>query len=93
MSYNIIASSYFIKSSKKYISKQKITSDDLKLTLEEMKENPYSSILKTHKLKGKLSGSYACSINYSIRIVFSFCQYQGHDAILLESIGTNDEVY
>jgi len=49
--------------------------------------------LKTHKLKGDLQGSWACSGGYDLRIVFEFVQYQGSEAILLESIGTHEEAY
>jgi hypothetical protein len=49
--------------------------------------------LKTHKLKGKLAGSWACSAGYDLRVVFQFVKHKGADAILLEGIGTHDEVY
>ncbi|MEK7813572.1 MAG: plasmid stabilization protein, partial [Candidatus Desantisbacteria bacterium] len=47
----------------------------------------------THKLKGDLEGSWACSISYDLRAVFKFVQYEESEAILLETIGTHDEVY
>ena len=34
--------------------------------------NPFAPQLETHKLKGKLSGSWACSAGYDLRIVFDF---------------------
>ncbi len=43
--------------------------------------------LKVHKLKGKLSGRYAFSVNYKIRIVFS---YTKEKHILLLAIGDHD---
>jgi len=48
--------------------------------------------LKTHKLKGELAGSWACSAGYDLRIVFEFVQHEGNEAILLQTIGTHDEV-
>jgi mRNA-degrading endonuclease YafQ of YafQ-DinJ toxin-antitoxin module len=45
--------------------------------------------LKTHKLHGRLGKSYACSINYDYRIVFSF----NEKFIYLKSIGNHDDVY
>lgn len=49
----------------------------------------FSPSLETHKLHGKMAKSYACSVNYYYRIVFSFDdQY-----IYLESIGSHDDVY
>jgi len=50
-------------------------------------------LLRTHKLKGKLEGSWACSAGYDLRIIFEFVPYEGSEAIVLESIGTHREVY
>ena len=57
--------------------------------------DPYNPILRTHKLKGKLSGVWACSVEYDCRIVFSFEKNQEteKEEILLIDIGTHDEVY
>ncbi|HDL65321.1 MAG TPA: plasmid stabilization protein [Proteobacteria bacterium] len=51
--------------------------------------------LETHKLKGKLSGSWACSAGYDLRIVFDFVESekQKEDDIFLLEIGTHEEVY
>ena len=51
--------------------------------------------LHTHKLKGVLAGSWACTVDYDYRIVFEFTRDQetGDELILLEAIGTHDEVY
>ena len=51
-----------------------------------------STALKTHKLKGELAGSWACSLGYDLRIVFEFVQHEGAEAILLQTVGTHDEV-
>jgi mRNA-degrading endonuclease YafQ of YafQ-DinJ toxin-antitoxin module len=57
--------------------------------------NPFAPQLETHKLKGKLSGSWACSAGYDLRIVFDFVKTEkgSEDDILLLAIGTHDEVY
>ncbi len=55
--------------------------------------DPFQARLKTHKLKGELKDSYACSAGYDLRIIFKFVEYEQTQAILLESIGTHDEVY
>jgi mRNA-degrading endonuclease YafQ of YafQ-DinJ toxin-antitoxin module len=49
--------------------------------------------LKTHKLRGELEGSWACSAGYDLRIVFKFIGYEGAEAILLLTVGTHEEVY
>ena len=46
-----------------------------------------------HKLKGDLEGSWASSAGYDVRIIFKVVQFKNTEAILLESIGTHDEVY
>jgi mRNA-degrading endonuclease YafQ of YafQ-DinJ toxin-antitoxin module len=58
-------------------------------------EDPFVLQLETHKLKGKLSGSWACSAGYDLRIVFDFVKAEKGDDndIFLLSIGTHDEVY
>ncbi len=58
-----------------------------------MEENIFNSSLKSHKLSGDLSGSWACSAGYNLRIIFSIVNSEGKEAILLETIGTHDEVY
>ena len=57
--------------------------------------NPFAPQLETHKLKGKLSGSWACSAGYDLRIVFDFVKVEKNteDDIFLLAIGTHDEVY
>jgi mRNA-degrading endonuclease YafQ of YafQ-DinJ toxin-antitoxin module len=51
--------------------------------------------LKSHKLRGKLSGLWACYVEYDCRIVFAFDEMPGHDCelIVLIDIGKHDEVY
>ena len=62
-------------------------------TLELLAIEPFHPRLKTHKLKGELQDSWACSAGYDLRIIFQFVEHEGQQAILLESIGTHDEVY
>jgi len=73
--------------------KQVEAAEDLRGTLELLAEDAFDPRLKTHKLKGKLAGSWACSAGYDLRIVFQFVRHRGAEAILLEAVGTHDEVY
>ena len=68
---------------------------DIEETLRRLQENPFAPQLATHKLRGKLAGSWACSVGYDLRIVFDFVKSanQPEDDILLLEIGTHDEVY
>jgi len=58
-------------------------------------QDPFASQLETHKLKGKLSGSWSCSVGYDLRIIFDFVKSEKRkeDDIFLIEIGTHDEVY
>lgn len=58
-------------------------------TLNLLKKDVYSSVLRTHKLSGKLKNLYACSIDYDYRIVFVF----DAEFVYLLNIGTHEEVY
>jgi mRNA-degrading endonuclease YafQ of YafQ-DinJ toxin-antitoxin module len=67
--------------------------EDIRAALESLAEDVFRPELQTHKLKGKLRGSWACSAGYDLRIIFKFVEYEGGEAILLETVGTHDEVY
>jgi len=91
----LIWSNTFTKAYKRMIRKHPRLSQNLEETLGLLVRDPFALQLKTHKLKGKLSGSWACSVGYDFRIVFDFVKYgkQKEDAIFLIEIGTHDEVY
>ncbi len=85
----------FLRAVKRTVRKNPALKQDIEETLRLLQENPFASQLASHKLKGKLAGSWACSVGYDLRIVFDFVQSanQPEDAILLLEIGTHDEVY
>ena len=93
MKRTLLKSKAFIRSAKKYIKKSPQIVDDIKETLELLSEDAFHPSLKTHKLKGILEGSWACSAGYDLRIVFEFVEHEQTEAILLEDIGTHDDVY
>lgn len=92
---NIYWTSSFKRGYKKAVNKHPALKSDILKTLRELKENPFSINLKTHKLKGELEGSYACSVGFNLRIVFNLVENQVSKAtgILLIDIGAHDEVY
>ena len=50
-------------------------------------------LVETHKLKGKLTGCWACSIRYDLRIVFDFIRSdKNEEDIFLIEIGSYEEV-
>ena len=89
----LLPSTVFIRSSRRFARKHPQLGPELRLTLESLAEDAFHPQLKTHKLKGKLAGSWACSAGYDLRVIFQFVKHKGQDAVLLEGVGTHDEVY
>lgn len=89
----LLRSTSFIRATQRQAKKNPHLVEDIKTALELLTENAFHPQLKTHKLKGNLKGSSACSAGYDLRIIFKFVQHEGSEAILLESVGTHDEVY
>ncbi|MEI9961460.1 MAG: type II toxin-antitoxin system mRNA interferase toxin, RelE/StbE family [Limisphaerales bacterium] len=89
----LLPSNTFIRSARRFSRKHPQLAPELELTLELLAEDAFHPQLKTHKLKGKLAGSWSCSADYNLRVVFQFVKHKGQDAILLEDVGSHDEVY
>jgi len=91
----LIWSTNFIRAAKKTIKKTPKLSNNIESTLHGLIENPFAPHLETHKLKGKLSGTWACSVDHDFRIVFEFLTNKNdqEDDIFLIDIGTHNEVY
>ena len=58
-------------------------------------EDPFQPSLHAHKLKGDLSGVWACTVDYDNRILFEFVRdaQSGEEEIHLLTMGTHAEVY
>ena len=52
--------------------------------------NPFDPRLATHKLSGRMRDWWSFSIDYDVRVVFSFAE---SDRAFFVDIGTHDEVY
>ena len=89
----LLPSTAFVRSARRFTRKHPQVTSELQLTLELLAEDAFHPQLKTHKLKGKLAASWACSAGYDLRIIFQFVKHKGSDAILLEGVGSHDEVY
>ncbi|MFN0197068.1 MAG: type II toxin-antitoxin system YafQ family toxin [Planctomycetaceae bacterium] len=89
----LLQSKAFVRTARRLVKKFPDVPPLLHATLELLAEDAFRPILKTHKLKGELRGSWACSAGYDLRIVFEFTEHDGAEAILLQSLGTHDEVY
>ena len=92
---NLNWSSSYKKAFKKIIKNDPALKDKILVIMDLLQQDPFTTKLKTHKLKGILEGNWACSVDYNLRIVFDFVKRQDNDEIeiLLMNIGTHDEVY
>lgn len=93
MKRTLLKSATFIRAAKRVVRRDQQVAEAIRDTLTQLAEDAFHPALKTHKLKGNLAGSWACSVEYNLRIVFEFVEHEGVEAILLETIGTHDEVY
>lgn len=91
----LIWSKTFIRAYKRTLKKHPTLSKDIEETLKLLIADPFAPRLETHKLKGKLSGSWACNVGYDLRVVFDFVKSEGkkEEDIFLMEIGTHEEVY
>jgi len=91
----IIWSKTFVRSFKRTIKRHPTLRKDIEEVLRFLVKDPFAPQLETHKLKGKLAGSWACSVGYDLRLVFDFVKREKYrdDDIFLLAIGTHDEVY
>jgi len=69
--------------------------DSVDQTLRQLAQDPLHPSLHSHKLKGRLSGTWACRVGYDVRILFEFVRdaETGEEEILLLTVGSHDEVY
>ena len=92
----LLRSAAFVRSARRILKKHPEAASTLEATFTALTEDAFQAGLKTHKLKGELAGSWACSAGYDLRLIFEFVQHEDAEAIeaiLLQSIGTHDEVY
>jgi mRNA interferase YafQ len=93
MKFVLLRSNTFVRAARKTLKKHPELAPNIQNTLELLSAEPFHPRLRTHKLKGEFQDSWACSGGYDLRIIFKFEEHEGLQAILLESIGTHDEVY
>ena len=89
----LIASKSFTRDAKRFLKRNPQFAGSIKKTLDLLESDVFHPRLKTHKLKGELKDCWACSIGYNLRIVFEITEFENEDVILLQTIGTHDEVY
>jgi addiction module RelE/StbE family toxin len=89
----LLRSSAFVRAAKRLLEKHPNSEGAFYQALTLLAEDAFHPKLRTHKLKGKMQGSWACSAGYDLRIVFDIVQHDGSEAILLLTVGSHEEVY
>ena len=89
----LLRSTAFVRAARKALRKRPQAAADIQAALERLEQDAFQPLLRTHKLKGSLAGSWACTAGFDLRIVFRFVESEGRETILLETVGTHDEVY
>ena len=81
MKRHILRSTAFVRDARRIVKRHPEMAESIRATVAELAEEAFQPSLKTHKLKGELAGSWACSAGYDLRIVFEFVQHEGAEAI------------
>ena len=89
----LLRSATFVRTARRTLKKAPRGADGLEKALELLADDAFHPHLRTHKLKGAFDGHWACSAGYDLRVVFRFVEHEGAEAILLETVGTHEEVY
>ncbi len=76
-----------------WLKSRPVAAGAIEATLEQLSVDAAHPSLRTHKLRGSLSGCWACSAGYDLRVVFEYVQHDESEAILLLALGTHDQVY
>jgi toxin HigB-1 len=89
--YRIVYTNAYIKRAKKFARKHPDIIPQYENTLKLLEINPFHDSLDLHRLKGKMSGHYAVSINIYYRIRLDLIS-EGNKILLID-VGSHDDVY
>lgn len=89
----LLRSTAFVRDLRAWLKSHPGSAAALEAALEQLSADAAHPSLRSHKLKGRLAGCWACSAGYDLRIVYEFVPHDGAEAILLLAVGTHDEVY
>ena len=91
----LISTPRFERSHRKFVRHDRELQRRIEQTLVQMQEDVFAPTLGTHKLSGEFYGLWACSCGYDCRIVFSIerDEIAQQERIILQTIGTHDQVY
>jgi mRNA-degrading endonuclease YafQ of YafQ-DinJ toxin-antitoxin module len=86
----IVPTSAFRKAFKRKVRGNKALETRFRTRIAVFQENPFDPRLKTHRLSGQLQGLWSFSVDYDVRVVFSFIE---PNRALFVDIGSHEEVY
>lgn len=86
----IVLSSSFRRAFQRKIRGNKKLEHRFRDRVASFQSNPFDPRLRTHKLSGELEGLWSFSLEYDVRLLFSFIT---SERALFVDIGTHDEVY
>ena len=66
----------FRRALERYLKKQPMLQAKVVTALQRLAENPFDTSLKTHKLKGDLTGLWACTVEYIVELFSAFRRYR-----------------
>ncbi|MBD2778768.1 type II toxin-antitoxin system YafQ family toxin [Iningainema tapete] len=92
---NLVWSPTFVRAFKRLVRKNPELRSPIKKVLQQLSEDPFQQSLRSHKLKGDLTGRWSCSVDYNNRILFKFVTNpdSGEEEIFLLTLGSHDDVY
>ncbi|MDZ8110588.1 MAG: type II toxin-antitoxin system mRNA interferase toxin, RelE/StbE family [Nostoc sp. DedQUE12a] len=92
---SLVWSATFVRAFKRVVKKNPELRSQIEQLLQQIAEDAFQPSLRSHKLKGDLSGRYSCSIDYRNRILFKFVTNpeSAEEEILLLTLGSHDDVY
>lgn len=93
MNRTLIRSPAFARDLRNWLKSHPDSAASIETTLQQMSADAAHPSLRTHKLRGPLSGCWASSAGRDLRVVFEYSQHEGAEAILLLALGTHDQVY
>jgi len=89
----LLRSPAFARDLRRWLKLHSDAATSIAAALDQMSADAAHPSLRSHKLRGRLAGCWACSAGYDLRIVFEFVQHEGRETIHLLALGTHDEVY
>ncbi|MDP4028026.1 MAG: type II toxin-antitoxin system mRNA interferase toxin, RelE/StbE family [Gallionella sp.] len=91
----LVWSATFVRAFKRSTKRDPALKERAADILRQLAEDPFYHTLHSHKLKGELSGVWACTVDFDNRILFEFAKKPNanEEEIFLLTMGTHYEVY